>query len=139
MFTARRLFKNLSALALISALPFLFSGAASAQTCDVDMISYWKLDEDTTGTYSDSSSGSNTAYCVTDCPSPSITGIINVNGSQEFDGSDEVNVTDDGTFDWGADDSFSIELWMNSSTIVSANKVMVGRGNGTALFWAWLS
>ena len=104
-----------------------------SSSCPADMTNYWKLDETGNPTsFFDSYAGTNNATC-TNCPTPA-TGILD--GAQQFDGSnDEVNVTDDGTFDWGADDSFSIELWMNSSTIVSANKVMVGRGNATALFW----
>ena len=137
MFTTRRVLKNLSLLSVISVLLFLFSVIASAQTCDDNMTSYWKLVEDgNTIDYVDSVGG-NSAYCLTDCPAPSITGITNINGSQEFDGVDDEVIADaDGTFDWGLSESFSIEFWINTSGSTAGNRVFVGRDDpSTDLHW----
>ena len=95
------LFKRFQIGICITIFLFLISGKAIAQTCDDNMTSYWKLVEDgNTIDYVDSVGG-NSAYCLTDCPAPSITGITNINGSQEFDGVDDEVIADaDGTFDW---------------------------------------
>ena len=99
--------------------------------CPLGLISYWKLEE-ATSPYEDSY-GTSDATCIT-CPA--LTAGI-VDGAQEFDGTDdEVNVADDGAFDWGADDSFSIEYWMKTSDDSSGNKVIVGRDDdSTELHW----
>ena len=99
------------------------------------MSHYWKLDETGTPTdFFDSYAEINNAFCSSGaCPSPA-TGIIN--GAQYFDGvGDEVNVLDDNSFDWGADDSFSIEFWMRKETACSGsgNEVMIGRVD--PMFW----
>ncbi len=111
-------------------------------TCPVDMTHYWKMDEDTPGTYEDYY-GANAAYCMTDCPSPSITGVVNT--AQQFDGSnDEVNVADDSILDWGANDSFSIEYWIKKESAcagsnVSDNEVIVGRDDGSLHWWTGIA
>ena len=102
---------------------------AEAPLCPAEMTHYWKLDD--AGSPYEDSIGDNDATC-TNCPTAT-TGIVN--GAQDFDGSsDEVDVSDDGTFDWGVDDSFSIEYWMNTTTC-AGNKVTVGRDDGSLHWW----
>ncbi len=105
--------------------------------CPAGMTHYWKLEEVTAPPYIDSY-GDNAATC-TNCPEDTV-GIVG-NG-QKFDGlDDEVNVPDDGSWDWGANQSFTIEYWMKKhipcgGTAVDYNEVIVGRDDpGTSLHW----
>ena len=92
----------------------------------------WKLEE-ATQPYIDTYRDANGA-CVTDCPTQT-TGIFG--NAQEFDGSnDEVNVVDDGTFDWGASDSFTVEFWMKPNATTDL-QVAVGRHKGTSGNGSW--
>ena len=108
---------------------------APAPPCPEGMVHYWKLDETSGSTYEDSY-GDLEASCSS-CPSP-VTGTVG--GAQSFNASenDEVQIPDDGAFDWGADDSFTVEYWMNTSSSTSGNRVIVGRDGGpTQLHW-WI-
>jgi len=105
-------------------------------SCSSGMIHYWSLDE-TASPYIDLY-GDDNATCES-CPSPT-TGFIN--GAQQFTSTSRVNVFDDGTFNWGATDSFSIEFWMktDSASTCSGNQVIVGRKeNPTGLMWVGCS
>jgi len=105
---------------------------ASPASCPGSMTHYWKLDEISGPPYVDSYAGSD-ATCSS-CPTP-VAGIIG--GAQDFDGvSDEVNVADDGSWDWGKDDSFTIAYWMKTSASTSGNRVIVSRDDpATSLHW----
>ena len=102
---------------------------AEGPFCPADMISYWKLDETSGTTYADYYNG-NAATCpgTGQCPTPT-TG--RANGGQAFDGNDRIDVAADASFDWGADESFSIEFWMSRSGSLTANEVIVGRQGPT--------
>ena len=116
----------------VSVFSYLPSAYAIPAGCPPGMIHYWKLDE-TAAPYIDFYAGNN-ATC-TDCPS-AVTGIVN--GAQQFTSTTQVNVPNDGTFDWLATDSFSIEFWMKTdpASTCSGNQVVVGRkGNSGGLFW----
>jgi len=107
---------------------------SEAPLCPLDMTHYWKLDD--SGAPYEDSYGTNDATC-TNCPTATSG---KVNGAQQFNGSDdEVNVNDDDTFDWGKDDSFTIEYWMKTSESTSGNRVIVGRDppSGSSLHW-WI-
>lgn len=135
---------TLGVLGIIAALSF--TTAASAQpplACPANLrpdglVSYWKLDEENPSTYEDSA-GDNDATCTTgNCPASEDTGIVG--GAQTFDGStDALNVPDDDVFDWGPDESFSFELWMqgNDQTCAGSgnenNEVFIGRANDSDL------
>jgi hypothetical protein len=61
-------------------------------------------------------------------------------GAQQFDGvNDGVQIPDDGSFDWAATDSFTIEFWMKTNqTAPPRNMVVIGRDGGpTSLHW-WI-
>ena len=101
--------------------------------CLSNMSHYWKLD-DASQPYYDYVYHNN-ATC-TNCPAAT-TGIIN--GAQQFDGTDdEVDAAYDGTLDWGAGDSFSVEFWMNSSSNCAGNEVIVGRDDASNKLHWWI-
>lgn len=110
---------------------FIMSSAAHAQ-CPSDIVSFWTLDETdntTPVTYSDSVGG-NPGLETANPPDPTTAGKIN--GAQTFTAAntDQISIQDpNDDFDWAADQSFSIELWMKSTTTGSGadNEVMVGR------------
>jgi uncharacterized repeat protein (TIGR01451 family) len=109
------------------------------QPCPLDMVAYWRLDEDGATTYDDFYDGHD-GVCAGDCPTPS-TG--RVNGGQAFDGSDTgidvLLVPGDDSFNWGSQDSFSIEFWMQADSPGACsgnNEVIVGReDSSTSLHW----
>lgn len=110
------------------------------QTCPASMAAYWNLDETSGASYDDFYYGLD-GECADHCPTP-VAG--RVNGGQEFDGSntgiDVPAVPGDDSFDWGANDSFSIEFWMKADSAHScarSNEVVVGRDDSpnSQLHW----
>lgn len=96
--------------------------------CTPGLTHYWKLEETTGSSFTDCQGGHN-ANCG-DCPTP-IAG--HIGGAQAFDRTDDgLNVFDDGSFEWGTGDSYSIEFWMNETSTCGGavqpnNEVIVGR------------
>ncbi|MGD2049641.1 MAG: GDSL-type esterase/lipase family protein, partial [Chloroflexota bacterium] len=114
---------------------------AAVTPCPANMSGYWRLDEATSGTYADSF-GTNDGSCAGPCPSPISDG--KVNRAQLFNGSTTgIDIPADTAFDWGANDSFTIEFWMKgisgqtcAGTGVNNNEVIVGRDDSsTNLHW----
>jgi hypothetical protein len=104
------------------------------ETCPVDMIAYWKLDETEGPPYKDFF-GSNDGLCMgLKCPEP-VDGFLN--NAQNFDGNDEINVPANEAFNWGADSNFSIEVWVNvpETEICDGSRVFIGRHAGTRAWW----
>jgi uncharacterized repeat protein (TIGR01451 family) len=105
-------------------------------TCPSGMLAYWRLDETVAFAYADYYYGYD-GQCAGVCPTP-VSGYIN--GAQDFNGIstgiDILDVPGDDSFDWGVDDSFSIELWLrtDSSSTCSGNEVALGRF-GEAPWW----
>lgn len=106
--------------------------------CPEGMSHYWMLNEPAGPTYMDEIGG-NSMFCAS-CP----TSAAGVSGlAQEFNGSTEADVADDNTFDWGPDESFSIEFWIHKDTECAGNtntenNVIVGRyGSGTGGLNIW--
>ena len=102
------------------------------------LMHYWKLEDAGGPPYVNAMDGSD-ATC-SGCPTYTYNGLAW--GCLEFDGEDdEVQVPDDGSFDWGVDASFTIEFWMRKDTAcdggtVNDNEVIVGRDDpGTDLHW----
>jgi len=91
--------------------------------CPAQMTQYFSLEEDNPP-YTDLLRGIS-ANC-TRCPT-AITGLVGT--GQRFDGNNEIDVPDNGQFDWGSDDEFSIEYWMRSASACTGgvNEVIVGR------------
>lgn len=104
---------------------------SSATGCATGLVHYWDFNETSSGTYADIIGGAD-ATCV-DCPTPAVG---KVGGAQEFDGVNPiVTVASDGSFDWGASDSYSIEFWINQSAGCAGdtqpdNEVVIGRSTG---------
>jgi hypothetical protein len=135
MYPTRRLL--LMSIAVIS-IALVMCGAMAtpasvwAAACPDSLTHHWKLNEVSGPPYVDSVAG-NDPSC-TNCPAPAA-GIIAA--GQHFDGaSDEVDVPNDGSFDWGQDDSFSILYWLRTSASTAGNRVLVGRDDaGSSLHW----
>jgi lysophospholipase L1-like esterase len=121
----------------VNAFSYLSSAQAQIPGCPTGISHYWTLDEDNSP-YGDSY-GTTSATC-TNCPTAT-SGVVN--GAQQFNGTEKVNVADDNTFDWSGSDSFSIEFWMkttddcNSGSSTSPNpRVVIGRDDGSLQWWA---
>jgi hypothetical protein len=101
--------------------------------CSEELVSYWTLDETSGSLYADVIGGKN-GLCSSDgCPAPAAG---QVQGAQFFGVNSAVSVEPDAAFDWGVNDSFSIEFWMRRSGIPTGNEVVVGRNeSGTKLQW----
>jgi hypothetical protein len=106
----------------------------NAAFCSSDIISYWKLDE-TEGTIYEDFVGENDGVCsIHDCPDPR-DGIVN--GAQEFNGNQGIDVPASDDFNWDADSDFSIELWVKipENETCNENKVFIGRYAGFPAWW----
>ncbi len=96
--------------------------------CAPNLTHYWKLDEPSGPTFVDSQGGLD-AHCA-NCPTP-IAG--HIGGAVDLDRSDDgMNVVDHPSLDWGVNDSYTIEFWMNKTTgcvdaTQPSNEVIVGR------------
>lgn len=110
-------------------------------SCPQDIALYWRFEEPSGTTFSDSVGGYD-ASCAGGilCPS-STTGIVG--NALLFDGSDDFVIVPAvspalAPFDWAAGDSFTIEFWVktNSASTCAGNQVMVGRDDpSTDLHW----
>jgi len=110
-------------------------------SCPAGTLAHWKLDETVTGLYDDFYNGHD-GECAGLCPTPLPGGQID--GAQTFNGSDpglDIPIPGgDETFAWSEDDSFSIEIWMQSEpgTCSTEEEMMIGRRMGGDMRW-WLS
>ena len=94
--------------------------------CPLGIIANFKLEE-AAPPYLDYLGGGSAA--CSDCPA-SVDGRVNL--ALHFDGiGNEVDVADNGRFDWSAADGFSIEYWMRSNSDCAGNEVIVGRQGPT--------
>lgn len=101
---------------------------AEAPLCPDGLVHYWKLDETFGEVYEDFWNGYDAGCVASNCPTP-VTGIVD--GAQEFDAVSRVDLSNCDSLNWGPDESFSIEFWMNKATASSVNNVIIGR-NGSA-------
>ena len=111
---------------MIGTLGLVFFATSSAYAaCPEGMISYWKLDETTPGTYEDFFNGND----GTGNANPTATTDGVVNGAQEFDGTMGIDVPADSSFGWYQNESFSIKYWVKraASPALSISEVAVGR------------
>lgn len=118
-----------------------FSIVVSEQSdCPDGLVHYWQLNESAGAPYDDYV-GTADGSCIS-CPT-SATGLVD--DALEFDGVDNgIDVADDDSFDWGPDESFSIEFWMNKSASCEGsstsdyNEIVVGRyGSGGPVLNLW--
>jgi len=108
--------------------------------CGIDLDAYWHLEEDGTSGYASAVGTNLTGQCATGgCPAQdTVNG--KVKNAQTFSGSNGINVpaaaTADQVFDWGATDSFTVELWMKRNDSGLPNdmdtEVMAGRWDATS-------
>ncbi|MFZ5917451.1 MAG: LamG-like jellyroll fold domain-containing protein [Chloroflexota bacterium] len=101
------------------------------------LIAYWKLDETEGMTYDDALDGHD-GGCAGDCPAPAAG---HTDGGQAFDGSSSgIDVPPHSAFDWGPDDSFSIEFWLrtDSASTCAGNQVVVGRDDSASQLHWWV-
>lgn len=107
--------------------------AAGEEVCPSDIISYWKLDEETGTTFADSIQANHASCSAPGCPEFTSG---QINGGRYFDGiNDQVNVPDDESLHWENSDSFSIELWINTSQSCLGNRVFAGKHSFNASWW----
>jgi hypothetical protein len=103
--------------------------------CPPGIISYWKLDETTPGSYADFV-GTNVGTSST-APTPAAG---RVGGAQQFNGNTTViNIGANSVFDFDANEPFTIEAWINHPSVslpLPQREVIVGRHDpGTSLRW----
>jgi VCBS repeat-containing protein len=103
-------------------------------------VAYWKLDEDTIGTYVDIIGGFD-GDRASRAPEPAVD--FKVGGAQAFDGQSTgidipADAEGDGPFDWAGDAGFTIEFWLNRAAGISENEVVIGRQRGDHHWWAGL-
>ncbi len=129
------LFCGLSTLFLLAAWLILMTGTAQAQTCPEGMVSYWALDETGTPTSFADSSGvnTNTGACAGTCPAPA-EGIQS--GALQFDGIlTGIDVPNHPSLNWTNEESFSVELWINTTQPGTDTKVFIGKNIFTPQWW----
>jgi len=95
---------------------------------------YLPFNEASGSTFTDTIAGVN-ASCVL-CPTL-VAG--RVSGAQSFDGiDDEVSVPGVGSFDWANSDRFSLEVWVNKSSLCVASESIIGRHEASSSLHWWL-
>ncbi|MCC6189737.1 MAG: LamG domain-containing protein [Anaerolineales bacterium] len=144
-----RAYRRLSAVGVLGALlVFAIGGLAPVDqaaatgsgplACPADLAAFWQLDETGPSTYYDTAAAHDATCSPGECPL-AVTGLVG--GGQRFDSLSEVNVPASTDFDWGVDDSFSIEFWMRTAAAssCSGNHVIMGRNvsSQTGLHW-WI-
>ena len=104
---------------------------------DVTMA-YWKLEEETELTFTDSV-GAKDGSTLADNRPVRVSGVVDY--GQQFDGSnDYISVANDGSgsdiFDWTG--SFTIQTWVKRADGISATEVVIGRDAGSGELQWWL-
>jgi len=102
--------------------------------CPSDMLAHYRLDEAEGDPFEESINGNN-GFCDGDCPA-AVPGRIA--GAQDFSLISSAIIAAPGNaFDWIAQDSFSIEFWMNRDLRgLSSDEAVVGRNDqGTPMRW----
>jgi hypothetical protein len=133
---------SLFSILLVGALGFIFliTGLAFADP-PAGTISYWKLDEGTLASpavYTDSitataNDGQDNGIPPTDASTSVVGTALQFNGLTSG-----IDVPADDSFNWAADDSFSIEFWVRRfGDLGVANEVIVGRDDTGAPGLQW--
>jgi hypothetical protein len=87
------------------------------------IISYWRLDEKTAGSYDDYAANNNGSSTASPVP---VTGKIG--GAQQFNGTtSKIDAAANSAFNIASNGSFSVEFWFKGTTIPTASKCAVGR------------
>ncbi|OKL38397.1 hypothetical protein A3841_06660 [Pontibacter flavimaris] len=89
------------------------------------MLHHWMLHEMRGPTYRDYYTPSHASGGDDNQPQ-AVSGVVS--GGQAFDGLDDgLDVVEIRNFNWDANESFSIELWMRSTASTAGNRVLIGR------------
>ena len=108
----------------------------SAQLWPTGLSHYWQLDEASGSSFVDLVGGTSSASCGAACPTPVAGRVL---GAQQFNGIiDEVNVADDGSFDWATGTRFSVEVWINKGSACIGTEAVVGRHDAASQVHWWL-
>ncbi|MCB0127544.1 MAG: putative Ig domain-containing protein, partial [Caldilineaceae bacterium] len=105
--------------------------------CTTNQIAYWPLDEPSGSTLFTDLIGNHQGSC-TGASCPTATG-GQVAGAFAFDGGDGIAVPTAPALTWGSNDSFSLELLVNTTQSCVGNKVFLGKykSSGNKASW-WL-
>jgi uncharacterized protein (DUF2141 family) len=116
--------------------------------CPEEMTSYWKLDGELNEPYINEIDPDFDGVCRVPgaCPTSTLDGAVG-EGAQVFNSATPakgINIpasaSSDAPFDWGATDSFTIEVWIKRASGIAANEVVVGRNySGTTNWWIGLT
>jgi len=91
-------------------------------------VHQWKFDEtDDVTSFEDSYRG-NHAACSGNCPQAAPG---RLDGAQLFEGNSEITISDDDSFDWDGNESFTLEFWTKSNRAAdnTENQVIIGRND----------
>jgi hypothetical protein len=142
----RRIMIRLSSILIFCIFSlFVFLPASAFAACPEEMTSYWKLDGELNPPYLNEIDPDFDGECRTAgaCPTPTTDAAVG-EGAQVFApaGVTGINIpariTLDAPFDWGADDSFTIEFWIKRASGITSTEVVVGRDDAsTNLHW-WI-
>ncbi|MCP4423252.1 MAG: hypothetical protein GY803_02040, partial [Chloroflexi bacterium] len=113
----------------------LFNSATNAAR-GTGQAAYWKLDEVGKISYAEEVSN-HLGQCAGVCPA-SAAG--QVNGGQRFDGATTgISIPTNADFDWGVNDSFSVELWVKGEpgqTCADNDEILISRKDSYAGGWS---
>ena len=139
----KRDFRQLTGLVLLAAGMIFLPAMSAHAICPEGMFAYWHLDEEDQtageagGTYADAFGSSDGNGNVNP---EAVEGVVG--GAQAFDAATEtkINVPAHRFFDWAADDSFSIEVWVKTAEIadpaaLDTNQILIGRSDGNLEWW----
>jgi hypothetical protein len=124
---------------------FVILPASVFAACPEEMTSYWKLDGELNPPYINEIDPDFDGECraLGACPTSTPDGAVG-EGAQVFNSKAGTGINIparlslDAPFDWGADDSFTIEFWIKRAAGLSGIEVVVGRDDAsTNLHW-WI-
>ena len=105
------------------------------EKCPQGMISYWKFDElGSVTTFIDSYNGNN-ANCTNTTSPEEDSGIVNT--SRKFDSNSVVFIQNYEPYNWGANSSFALEVWVKTTKPGTGNKVFIGRPSDDQSQTSW--
>ena len=127
--------KNLLSKFIILTMAVFSASSGFTQTCPTGMVSYWKLDDNSGDLFKD--------FYGTHDATAEVSVATEVNGkvgsAKSFDGTNVVIVANHADFNFAANSSFSIELWVKYSEIVGdRSNIIIGKNDpyATGAYWS---
>jgi hypothetical protein len=135
------LMRYILAIAILMIVSMSYSRMVHAQSiadCPLGMEAYWRLEESTDGPFEDFYGANEAAYVGANPPQYVSNG--HIGGARQFIRANATGIDAPGSsFNWGHEDSFSIEFWMKKDTPCSdSNEVIVGRDSPTNPLHWWV-